>query len=436
VDTLIALWLGVLAFAGYSVIARRTGDVFHPLAVFVGGWWGVFAFAHLGVPRTYDEPYYALPFGVPTYVAVTLGGLAFIAGYLLIDPKLKALDRVRFWRDLRGSVRLDRLSVVTIVFFAIATATTAYFVVRVGEIPLLSPRINELRRIFKVNYLGYLFDLHYAVALFAAALAVWSERRSTRWFWVVVAVASTALLMTGGVRMSPMTALAWVFVFLAFRPGRARLRQLGVALALSAVMFGVIEGYRRTTYRLDPNRMNPRLDLSAAATLWGHSAASYKNLQVTIQRGSPLHMGITSYDLPKTFHPASREVDAELATLYGTHNTPTFLGFLYFDFGWGGMLLLPALYGALTALVYRRLKRDPRLFWLLVYMDFILAVALAFRTHRFLGNQLIFFMIVGLAVELLVGRKTRPELEADLDLDLELGSPPAPGPHGRIPVLT
>ncbi len=422
-DELIALWLTVLAGCAYVGLVRRTRDVFHPLALFLAGWIGVFAFAHLDVPRTYDEPYYALPFGFLTYVVVFSGGLSFLTGFLLVDPSLAPLEREATWGRLRDSIRLDRLGWATWGLFAIATATTMYFIWRVGEVPLLSPRINELRRIFKVPFLGYLFDLHHAVALFSAMLAVWSKDRSKRLFWTAIGATSTLLLMSGGVRVSPLTALAWVFVFLGLRPGRIRVRQALVAVAVFVVVFGVIEQYRRTQYRLDPNQVNPRLDLSIAATVWGHSAASYKNLQLTVEQvTSPLHMGITSYDLPRTFNPAAREVDQELSTLYGTHNTPTFLGFLYFDFGWGGLLIFPALYGAATAFVYRKFRNDPRIFWLIVHLDFVLAAALAFRTHRFFGNRLIFFAGVAFAVEMIVGRRTLKSGSSDSAVDVNHAS--------------
>lgn len=429
-DELIAVWLALVAGFVYLGLVRRTRDVFHPLALFLAGWIGVFAFAHLSVSATYDEPYYALPFGFLTYLAVIVGGLSFITGFWLVDPALRPLDREWTWGRLRDSVRLDRLAWVNAGLFLIATATTLYFIWRVGEVPLLSPRINELRRIFKVPLLGYLFDLHHAVALFAAMLALWSKSRRARWFWTLVLGASTLMLMSGGVRVSPLTALAWVFVLLGMRPGRIKVRQALVAIAVFVVVFGVIEQYRRTQYRLDPNRINPRLDLSVASTVWGHSAASYKNLQLTLEQvTSPLHMGITSYDLPRTFNPAARQVDQELSALYGTHNTPTFLGFLFFDFGWGGMLVFPAIYGAATAFVYRRFRTDPRIFWLIIHLDFLLASALAFRTHRFFGNRLIFFAVVALGVELLLGR-----LNSD-DRQATSGEPQVAGEPARAPAV-
>ena len=409
VDGLLALWLLALALAGYGVLARRTGDLLHPLALFVLGWLGVFAFAHLDVPRTYDEPYYALPFGLKTYLAVFGGGVAFAAGFALSDGRFEGMNRDRIWAGLRASVDHSRLGLVTLLLFGVATAMTAYFVVVAGEIPLLSPRINELRQTFKLRYLGYLYDLHYGAALFAAMLAAWSRTRAGRWGWSLLALASVLQLMSGGVRVSPLTALAWIFVFLALRPGRQRRRRVLVGVAIFALVFGVIEQFRRTQFRLNPELLNPRLDRSAAATVWAHSAASFKNLQLTIEQvTSPLHGGLTSYDLPKTLHPAARVVDEQINALYGTHNTPTFLGFLYFDFGWGGLLILPGLYGAVTALVYRRFQARPSVFWLIVYIEFLLAVTLAFRTHRFFGNYLLYFGLIAIGVELLAGRRSLP----------------------------
>ncbi|MEZ4415102.1 MAG: O-antigen polymerase [Gemmatimonadota bacterium] len=423
-DALVGLWVFALGLAGYLIFARRSGDVLHPLAVFWGSWLLVFAFAHFNVPRSFDEPYYAEPFGLVAYGATFAGLISFVSGFLLVRPGLAlptAEDRIAWETRLRGGLDVGRLGVWTVLLFLVASVTTAFFIRRAGAIPLLSPRINELRLDFKLPYWGYLYDLHFAVALFASMLAVWT-RGARRWAWVGLAIASTLLLMSGGVRVSPLTALAWVIVFLTYRPGRLRLRRVVLALLIVGLVFGVIEQYRRSTFRADPRLANPRLDMGVPATLWAHSAASFKNLQFTLERVSPLYMGLTSYDLPKTLYPTAREVDQEFSYLYGTHNTPTFLSFLYFDFGWGGLLLIPALYGAVVAFVYDRFRRRPSIFWLVVYVDFLLATALAFRTHRFFGNSLIFFAGIALLTQVLVARRSDASVALPLPTALGAGA--------------
>ncbi len=408
VDALLGLWVLTLGVLGYAFLVRRTGDLLHPLALFWLSWLVVFSFAHFDVPRSYDEPYYQEPFGLVAYGAVFLGLIAFLAGFLLVNPKLSPPtpeEQAGWEARFREAIHPGRFGALTVAIFGIATATTVYFVIRLGEVPILSPRVNELRLDFKVPLLGYLYDLHFAVALFAAMLAVWSRGRR-RWAWAGLAVTSMILLMSGGVRVSPLTAMAWVVVFLTYRPGRVRLRSVIAAFVIGITVFGVIEQSRRAIIRIDPNLANPRVDLSVPATAWAHSAASFKNLQYTLQRVSPLHMGLTSYDLPKTLYPRARAVDDEFSYRYGTHNTPTFLAFLYYDFGWGGLLLIPALYGACTAFVYGRFRRKPSLFWTVVYIDFLLATTLAFRTHRFFGNSLIFFAGVAILAQLWVSRRS------------------------------
>lgn len=408
-DGFVGLWVLALGLAGYGVIAHRSGDALHPLAVFWAAWLGVFAFAHFNVPRAFDEPYYAEPFGAVAYLAVFAGLLSFTAGFFLARPGLvrpTPTERDAWEERLEATLDPRRLGLVTLALFGVAAATTVWFVARLGEVPLFSPRINELRLEFKLPLWGYLYDLHYAVALFAAMLAAWS-RRGVRLAWSALAISSTLLLMAGAVRVSPLTALAWVVIFLTYRPGRLRVRRIVFAAVAVLLVFGVIEQYRRSTIRLDPTLANPRLDLSPQATAWAHSAASFKNLQFTLERPSPLYMGITSYDLPKTLHPPAREIDREFSYLFGTHNTPTFLSFLYFDFGWGGLLLIPALYGAVVAYVYDRFRQRPSVFWIIVHIDFLLATALAFRTHRFFGNSLIFFAAVALLVQVLAAPARR-----------------------------
>lgn len=403
-DAVLGVWFMVLGGAGYLLIFRRTGDALHPLGLMVASWLGVFGFAHFNVARVYDEPYYAEPFGPVTYGVVLGSLLVFGLGFWLVDPGLGRIDRVQIAGRLRGSVRRERLQWFALASFGVATATTAYFVYRAGEIPLFSPRIDELRLVFKRPLLGYLFDLHYAVALFAAMLLTGSRSRQGRVVWGLVMLGALVQLAFGGVRVSPMTGLAWVAVYLLYRSRRVRVRDLFLVVVAAVAMFSVIEYYRRAVYRLNPEVVQPRFDLSAPATVWAHTAASFKNLQLTLRRVAPLNMGLNSYDLPKTVERSWREVDEAFTRLYGTHNTPTYLAFLYFDFGLGGLLVMPGVYGALAAFVYRRFRTAPNLFWLIVYIDIVLGVTLAFRTHRFLGNALIFFAAVGVLAQLFVGR--------------------------------
>ena len=158
VEALLGTLIIALAVAAYGLIFRRTDDALHPLGVFVLFWLGVFGFAHFSVPRTYDEPYYADPFAAPTYLVV-VGALAtFAFGFWLADPVGRRLDRAHIgWRFEEG-IHWGRLRVVTVALFLVATAMTVYFVARLGEIPLLSPRIDQLRTEFKLPLLGYVYE--------------------------------------------------------------------------------------------------------------------------------------------------------------------------------------------------------------------------------------------------------------------------------------
>lgn len=413
-DALSGLLLITLAIGGYLAIFRRTDDALHPLAIFVLLWFGIFGFAHFNVPRTFDEPYYADPFGILTYSVVIGAGLLFILGFWLADPGLERVDRTAIAERFRTETAWPNLRWITVLLWAAATIMTVVQVSLVGEIPLFSPRIDELRQIFKLSLLGYVWDLHYAVALFGTMLAVHARTRAARMGWILLGLSSVIQLAFAGVRVSPMTALAWAGVYLFYRLPKVRVRHLLTAALVAISVFTVIEQFRRNMYDSNPALVNPRLDLSASATAWAHTAASFKNLQYTLERGDPpLHMGLTSYDLPKTINPAARYVDDEISYVFGTHNTPTFLSFLFYDFGWGGMLIVPAIYGAMVAFVYRMFRRRTNIFWLVVYIDFLLAVALAFRTHRFLGNSLIWFGGVALLVLVLSGRGGDPWSEAD-----------------------
>jgi hypothetical protein len=399
--------LGGLFMAGgvaaWWLIVRRSGDMLHPLGLMLLFWFLVFGFAHWDVPATYDEPYYAQPFELRTYAVVLASIAVFALGYWLIDPDLPRLEPEGLASRLRGSVRV--------------TATTVYFIRLAGEIPLFSPQVDELRQIWKRPLIGYVYDLHYVVALFGTILVDRARTARERAFWAGLALASVVQLAFGAVRISPLTGIVWASVYIFYRrAGRVRLRQLAL---LALVVFGVsslIEYYRRTPLRLNPDIANPRLDLGLAATVWGHTGASFKNLQLSLDKHVPfLSLGATSYDVAKTLNPGLRERDEEISYRYGVHNTTTYLIPLYMDFGWFGLLVMPGVYGALTALVYRQFRDRTGILWLIVYIDFLVAVVLAFRTHRFLGNSLIFFGAVGLLTQLVAGtdREPKPTPEED-----------------------
>lgn len=422
-DALFGTVLIALGALIYRYFFRRTDDALHPLGVFSALWLGIFGFAHFSVPRTFDEPYYAEPFGAVTYLVVFGALLTFALGFWLVDPGAERLDRPWIRFRFEEGVAWDRLQGITVGLFAAASVTTAYFVQQAGEIPLFSPRIDDLRLIFKLPLLGYVYDLHYGVTLFATMSGLRSEGGARKLFWFGMAGASVFQLMFAGVRVSPMTAMAWAFVYLFYHATRVRMRQLVVAAVAAATIFGVIEGYRRTMYIVNPALVNPRLDLGPAATIWAHTAASFKNLQFTLDRGvSPLNMGLSSYDLPKTLAPSTREVDDKLSYMYGTHNTPTFLSILYLDFGVGGLLVMPLVYGAMVAFTYRTFRRRANVFWLIVHIDFLLAVVLAFRTHRFLGNNLIWFGGVAVLVQLVAGRSLEGRVPEEEDETMEAAS--------------
>jgi hypothetical protein len=406
-DALLGGLFMVWGVTGWWIAARRTGDVLHPLGLMLLFWFLVFGFAHWNVPTTYDEPYYALPFELRTYAVVLASAAVFVAGYLLIDPQLPRLDGDALASRLRASVRIEPLRAVTLVAFFLASATTVYFYRLAGEIPLFSPRVDELRQIWKLPLIGYVYDLHFVVALFGTILVDRSRTARERVLWGGLALASVVQLAFGAVRISPLTGIVWAAVYIFYRrAGRVRLRQLAV---LALVVFGVsslIEYYRRTPLRLNPELANPRLDLGLAATVWGHTGASFKNLQLSLEKHVPfLGMGATSYDVAKTLAPQLRTRDEEISYRYGVHNTTTYLIPLYFDFGWFGLLVMPGVYGALTALAYRQFRDRTGILWLIVYIDFLIAVVLAFRTHRFLGNSLIFFGAVGLLTQLVAGAR-------------------------------
>lgn len=411
-DTLFGLSFALLGLWAYLALSRRTDDALHPLAVFLAGWLGVFGFAHFRLSETYDEFYYAAPFGALTYAVVLGAAAAFAVGFWLIDPAVPPLDRDRLRAALSDGIRWPRLAVVAVLTWAVATVVTVYFVRVAGEIPLLSLRIDELRRVFKLPKLGYLFDLHFVAALLGAMLAGRAPTRGRRMLWIALSLSSVAQLSFTGVRASPMTAVAWIAIYWLYRARTTRLAYLMVFGAVALAIFFGVESFRRNMYEFDPNLVNPRLDLSPGATIWGHSAAGFKNLQYTLESGvSPLYLGAASYDLPKTVAPSLRSVDEAVSYVYGTHNSPTFLSFIFFDFGPVGLIMLPGLYGALAAFVYRRFRAAAGVFWLVVHIDFLLAIALTFRTHRFLGNGLIWFALVAGLVHLFV-RVPPPEVPA------------------------
>src|SRR5262245_57512454 len=123
-DTLLGGLFMAAGFAAWWLTARRSGDALHPLGLMLLFWLLVFGFAHWDVPATYDEPYYALPFELRTYVVVLASVAVFAVGYLLVDPQLPRLDRDALAHRLRASVRVERLRGVTLAVFVLASATT------------------------------------------------------------------------------------------------------------------------------------------------------------------------------------------------------------------------------------------------------------------------------------------------------------------------
>ena len=401
-DTFLGTTLIVGALAAAWRIAAATRDPIHPLAVFTAAWIGVFGFAHLRLSTTYDEPYYADPFGLQAYIVVFVAFASFAAGFVLATKRFWVPDRDAARARLRRLAELPGLAWATLAVYLVATLTTWWFVRVAGGIPLFSPAVNTLRQTFQLPFLGYLYNLHILAATLCLMLALRSKVLAWRAAWLILACSSVVMLMFGGVRVTALAALAWAGVYVAYALALRRRRTAALVAVLGLVIFVAVETARRREFQETPELQNPRVDTGALATAWAHTGASFKNLQLTVEQDSPLTMGLNSFDMLRTLIPETRDVGVQLSHLYGTHNTPTFLGFLYFDFGLAGLLFMPGVYGALVAIAYNRFLRRGSLFWLVVYIDFFLAVLLSFRTHRFLGNNLIFFAGTAYAIQLLL----------------------------------
>ena len=401
-DTFVGAALICGALAAAARIAAAARDPIHPLAVFMVSWIGVFGFAHLQLSETYDEPYYANPFELQTYVVVFVALASFAVGFVLATKRLPAPDRSTTRKRLHDLAELPGLAWAAVAVYAVATLATWWLVRVAGEVPLFSPAVNTLRQTFQLPYVGYLYNLHILAATLCLMLAQRSKPLAWRAFWLILASSSVVMLMFGGVRVTALAALAWAGVYVAYALSRRRRRTAALVAVLGLAIFVAVEAARRREFQETPELQNPRVDTGALATAWAHTGASFKNLQLTLDQHTPLTMGLNSFDALRTLIPEARDVGDELSHLYGTHNTPTFLGFLYFDFGFAGVLFMPGIYGALAAFAYNRFMRNANLFWLVVHIDFFLAVLLSFRTHRFLGNNLIFFAGTAWAVQVLL----------------------------------
>ena len=71
-DTLLGLTLIGVAVVVARHIATVSRDPVHPLTVFTLTWIGIFGVGHLRLSETYDEAYYAEPFGVREVIALVL----------------------------------------------------------------------------------------------------------------------------------------------------------------------------------------------------------------------------------------------------------------------------------------------------------------------------------------------------------------------------
>lgn len=408
-DALLGGGFAALAVACAWRIGAGARDPVHPLAVFTLVWLGFFGLSHFRFSERYDEPYYGQSFDAWTYLVVVVAYLAFAAGFSLASGRRATpLQPHALSARLRQVAKSPKLVPAALGVFAVATLTTLWFVRVSDGIPLFSPEVNTLRQSFQLPLLGYLYQLHILAALLFAMLFLRERGALRRTAWLVLAAASIVMLMVNGVRVSAMVALAWIAVYGAYARPRVSRRSALLVAAAGLAIFVVVEASRRRQFQERPELRNPRVDTGVAATIWAHTGASFKNLQFTLAKiDSPLDMGLNSYDLPKTLFPETRRVNDHLY-VYGTHNTPTFLGFLYLDFGIAGALFMPLAYGALVAFVYDRFRRRANLLWLVLYIDAFLAVLLSFRTHRFLGNNLIFFGGAAVALHLyLTGRPPR-----------------------------
>jgi oligosaccharide repeat unit polymerase len=341
---------------------------------------------------------------------ITLKSLAVIIGaYLLFMTGVL----IGTWRIRRSSVppsfsviilseyRLNRLRLITILFFLIGASVFAFFFFLSGwKIPLLTGISGgEFGHIVNIPVFGYLEKLiRFALVLGSFYILLqYQQVGKLPLLMTALVLLSLVLTITHGQRSEVFVSMLIVIFGAHYILGEKSKRKflLFVGVVLSIIFFLI------PFTRSGKDHFDSAKDLALFAYL--DTAASFGNLTFVLEQHEPYYEPANTLlmldpFLGRSLVPLSRE---RVYEVFRAGLISTYLTDIYYDYGYWGVFILPLLLGVGTGLTYAFWITQPTLFSFFLFAVFAVSNVMTFRTFRYTATpEIVFYPVMAYWVDL------------------------------------
>jgi oligosaccharide repeat unit polymerase len=346
---------------------RHGADIFSPARVFGFIWCLAFGLADLKLSGLQHE------WSVESWIIVLLGPIAFLAGILIasvmsLDVQQESMENVRRrWREEQiDSRRLFRLILLCFALFVIGYGGILLLGV---DVPLFSSRPAIARAQFMAFGIGMFLHNVVLVVFFTVFyhLLVKGDR-GRKWVLAAVALISLATYAATFNRFQIIMSLVLSTTLLYYLSRSIRFTRVAVSLSIVVLFFYWISTARSGQLFMHYLYVDSKMKFSPAyAALtepYMYTVMNLENFARSVPRIEQFTYGYYTFD----FLSALTGLKHWLGSYYNLNDTPylisgynTYSTFWWFyrDFGTAGLAAISILLGALTGLVYSRMRSHP-----------------------------------------------------------------------------
>ena len=372
-------------------------DCFSPIGLMCFFWYWAVGLASLNI-----SPVYQTKWSPQTWLVIVLSPVLFAAGSIFM---LRYEINPTEWSFNNEEVIVRRIILLTWIVSA------SVFLLQISNVAIksdLSVFLTEpfrARELFWIHGLGYLYTLNFLNFLLCIGFIL---RYGLEPMIVGILLFSSFTLPFHLVKT-----LIIMFTFGSFilsnylRDDRYNMKQLLLFSLLPLIIFILYSLFTnaKTTEFIASGEVNFPSSLIIFLRPYLYIATNFANFQAALHDPNIKH----TYGL-RTIHPLLKatyisdffNLDIrfrEQRAVFGPGlNQNTYLGALYYDFGWGGVIIGPVLYGALTSYIYKIARQSEQIAAYAAYSIIAFMTAFSFFFNYFIKFYSWFFLITLLLI--------------------------------------
>ena len=393
---------GAVATSIFFLSKSIYDDYYSPIGLMGASWFGTVALSLLKL-----SPKYQASWDAATWSAIIFSFISFFLGVLVIDKKFGVIRQQRT-NEVEESEEFIRKIILAL--FILGGSAFVVQMINTAMTAGLSIFINDpsrARDVFWIFGIGYLYILNFLNFIFCSIyISVYGVRKSILFILVASLLMMPFHLVRTVIILSLIAAYFGIHYATEKRHGIKPMLILSAGIVGFFIMYSIYTGGKEfSTQFIDSGDVNfpgnvwflvrPYLYLS---TNFDNLYAALNQTELEYTLGARTFNPILKLTLVHDSYSLSDVFNAQRAVYGGALNQNTYLGDLYYDFGWPGILIGPALLGALSQFVYKWSRWSQSIAIIAIYSVVAFSVAFSFFANYFSKLYVWEFTILSLFV--------------------------------------